>query len=47
MEIDRFHEKGIKGKGIKLAILDSGLGENYQSIGNIGKNGENLSMNIV
>ena len=45
MEIDRFHDKGIKGKGIKLAILDSGLGENYQSQAE--ESAKNTSMNIV
>ena len=30
MDVSKFHELGHKGKGIKIAILDSGLGENYQ-----------------
>ena len=29
MDIKKYHAKGHKGKGIKIAILDSGLGEDY------------------
>ena len=29
MNVQAMHEKGIKGKGIKIAILDSGLGVEY------------------
>ena len=30
MDIKKYHANGHKGKGIKIAILDSGLGEEYQ-----------------
>ena len=26
MDVQKFHDRGYKGKGIKIAILDSGLG---------------------
>ena len=29
MDIKKYHELGYKGQGIKIAILDSGLGEDY------------------
>jgi len=29
MDIKKYHELGYKGKGIKIAILDSGLGPDY------------------
>ena len=32
MDVDRFHARGYKGKGIKIAILDSGLGQEFQQI---------------
>ena len=31
MDVAAFHAKGYKGKGIKIAILDSGLGEDFMS----------------
>ena len=30
MDIKKYHDLGYKGKGIKIAILDSGLGQEYQ-----------------
>ena len=30
-DLDDFYRKGYKGNGIKIAILDSGLGINYQN----------------
>lgn len=30
MDLEKFHERGYKGKGIKIAILDSGLGQDFQ-----------------
>ena len=30
MDIKKYHANGHKVKGIKIAILDSGLGEEYQ-----------------
>ena len=29
MDIEKFHAQGYKGKGIKIAILDSGLGQDF------------------
>ena len=29
MDIKKYHELGYRGKGIKIAILDSGLGLEY------------------
>ena len=29
MDIKKYHELGYKGQGIKIAILDSGLGSDY------------------
>lgn len=29
LNIDKYHELGYRGKGIKIAILDSGLGNEY------------------
>ena len=29
MDVQKFHERGYKGKGIKIAILDSGLGQEF------------------
>jgi hypothetical protein len=28
-DLEKYHKDGIKGQGIKVAIFDSGLGENY------------------
>ena len=30
--LEEFHRKGYQGNGIKVAILDSGLGINYQNL---------------
>ena len=52
MDIKKYHENGHKGKGIKIAILDSGLGEEYQKFSatnqTMGEKDDKLrSMNIV
>ena len=30
-DLTKYHNKGIKGRGIKVAILDSGIGQDYQT----------------
>ena len=46
MDVDRFHARGYKGKGIKIAILDSGLGQEFQQI-NSNNDDDSTRMNIV
>ena len=43
--LTKYHNKGIKGQGIKIAILDSGLGEEYMPENFDTKSG--TSMNII
>jgi hypothetical protein len=33
--LEEFHRKGYQGSGIKVAILDSGLGINYQNLSDV------------
>ena len=41
-DLEKYHKDGIKGQGIKVAIFDSGLGENYQLKGSGGKDLPNV-----
>ena len=49
MDIEKFHAQGYKGKGIKIAILDSGLGQDFQQTmaGYNAHNNNDATMNIV
>ena len=50
MDVEKFHKRGHKGKGIKIAILDSGLGEEFQqTLGSYSdnENKDATTMNIV
>jgi hypothetical protein len=29
MDVEKYHDLGYKGKGVKIAILDSGLSQEY------------------
>lgn len=45
LNIKKYHDLGYKGKGIKIAILDSGLGLDYLSL--LNANSSDRQMNIV
>ena len=54
MDIEKFHAQGFKGKGIKIAILDSGLGQEFQqtmagynAVGDLSAENKDVTMNIV
>lgn len=41
-DVKKYHKRGIRGQGIKIAILDSGIGSAYSQLEDVDKNALNI-----